>query len=210
MAPWMARFLLLLSLLASCLTAAQPATSPGVKGWCQEPSIGEAKNPGPSSAVLTNFDADEADGWDEEPADLCPLPGEARWEPDTSDIPPDGDPNPDQPSVHQLVHQWEARAAPAKQQPLGGLRQEQQQQQQQHSGNTNRSGIALPATCPLSCGPCGVGVVGVLEEQQQHQQQQHQHQHHTPSEQHQHQPEQHQQMGSHPSFVAVAVTKVSK
>ena len=110
----MARLLLLLSLLAGNLTAAQPTCNPGVKGWCQEPSIGEAKNPGPGAA----FDDDDAQALSEDEVEPTPIPGDSTWAPSPEDEAYGDDPLTDeQPlslghsSVPQRVQQWEARAA---------------------------------------------------------------------------------------------------
>ena len=73
--------LLLCCIVTGAVAGSPPVDAQGVKGWCQEPRLGEAKKPGP----LTNFDDDDADGWVEDADDLIPLPGEESWAPETDD-----------------------------------------------------------------------------------------------------------------------------
>ena len=61
--PKMLHELLLLCTLAANLTTAQSHWEAGARGWCQEPGIGEADNPGPpttsAAAARVAFDDDD-------------------------------------------------------------------------------------------------------------------------------------------------------
>ena len=99
---WPHRLLLFLCLFAVNLTTAQSAWDAGATGWCQEPGIGEADNPGPAAAATAAraaFDDEDAQAWSEDEAEPTPVPGEPMWEPS-----PDDEAYGDDPLAHELLH----------------------------------------------------------------------------------------------------------
>ena len=74
----------------ACLTTTHCHNHEGSKGWCQEPGIGEADNPGPpTTRSHCSFDDPEAQAWSEdEPFStqaFYPFPGEPEWTPGPED-----------------------------------------------------------------------------------------------------------------------------
>ena len=75
-------FFSVLSQAAGLQGASRPSTATGrARGWCQEPLLGEADNPGP----LSGFDNEGMEAWSEDEADWQYLPGESGWLPDDDD-----------------------------------------------------------------------------------------------------------------------------